>query len=58
MLSGGCLVTRGPNTNPRFLFAQSGKPGKREYFDLVFTLCLPIMTPAAIALGTVVKEYT
>jgi len=56
MLSDGCLQRRG-NSNARFLFAQSGKDNKREYFNLVFSLCIPFMTPTAIALGAVVKEF-
>ena len=44
MLSDGHISQRSPKSNARFVFAQSGKPEKREYFNLVLSLMLPFCT--------------
>lgn len=41
MLSVGHLTLRSVTDNARFMFVQSGKMVKREYFDLVLTLMTP-----------------
>lgn len=43
MLSDGHISQRSPKSNARFVFAQSGKPEKREYFNLVLSLMLPFV---------------
>ena len=57
MLSDGCLSQRGMNSNARFLFAQSGKPEKSEYFNLVFFLFTPFMTAASVAAGPTAYSF-
>src|ERR1700679_1458186 len=44
MLRDGHISQRSPKSNARFVFAQSGKPEKREYFNLVLSLMLPFCT--------------
>jgi hypothetical protein len=41
MLSDGHIQKRSISGNGRFIFAQSGKPQKRNYFDLVFEIMKP-----------------
>jgi len=57
MLSDGHLNRRGINAsgNTRFMFTQSGKYAKREYFSLVFDLFASFMTPETKLSGIVVK---
>lgn len=57
MLGDGCLSRRSPASNARFLFTQSGKLAKREYFDLVFSLFSLFLTPAMISKGTEVISF-
>jgi hypothetical protein len=56
ILSDGCLSRRGPNQNARFLFCQSGKPEKSEYFQLVFNLFIPFMSPASVQAGGICRS--
>jgi hypothetical protein len=55
LLSDGHLSRRSVTANTRFMFAQSGKLEKREYFQLVFNLFANCMTPETFAAGIVVK---
>jgi len=41
MLSDGHIQQRSITGNGRFIFAQSGKPEKREYFNLVLKIMMP-----------------
>lgn len=41
MLSVGHIALRSVTANARFMFVQSGKMAKREYFNLVLTLMTP-----------------
>lgn len=41
MLSDGHIQQRSVTGNARFIFAQSGKPSKREYFNLVLEIMKP-----------------
>lgn len=41
MLSDGHIAQRSITGNARFVFVQSGKPAKREYFNFVLTLLIP-----------------
>ena len=41
MLSDGHIQQRSVTGNGRFIFTQSGKPEKREYFDLVLEVMKP-----------------
>lgn len=41
MLSDGHIQKRSITSNGRFIFAQSGKPNKREYFNLVLEIMKP-----------------
>lgn len=58
MLSDGCLSCRSISSNARFLFAQSGKREKLEYFNLVFSLFIPFMTPASALAGGSLYNFT
>ena len=44
MLSDGHIALRTLNSNARFIFAQSGKSNKQEYFNLVLNLMKPFCT--------------
>ena len=44
MLSDGHIALRSTTSNARFVFAQSNKPAKKEYFDLVLTIMSPFCT--------------
>lgn len=43
-LHDGHISQRSPKSNARFVFTQSGKPEKNEYFNLVLSLMLPFCT--------------
>lgn len=58
LLSDGCLQRRSPTANTRFLFAQSGKLNKREYFTLIFGMFASFMSAASSELGIVVTTFT
>ena len=55
LLSDGHLNRRSPTGNTRFMFAQSGKPEKHAYFQLVFNLFANCLTSATLAAGVVIK---
>ena len=44
MLSGGHISQRFSSGNARFVFTQSGKSEKQEYFNLVLSIMLPFCT--------------
>ena len=58
LLSDGCLQRRTPTSNTRFLFVQSGKEAKREYYTLVFNMFISYISEAVSNLGIVVKTFT
>ena len=48
MLSDGHIQQRTPTSNARFIFSQSGKIEKREYFNFILDLLLPFCTPGYV----------
>lgn len=57
MLGDGCIQRRYMSLNSRFLFAQSGKPEKDEYFKLVLAMFSPYLTAASLLKGVVVRYF-